>query len=81
MGRKEEAAVPLSRGVGSPSNTIWHEPGPTFVPSVILIYSAVWPQESWAENWRAVPYFGGAGSPPNNVAWAKLGLPLYQVIS
>ena len=31
-------------GAGSLSNTIWPGPMPTFVPSGILIHSAVWPQ-------------------------------------
>ena len=39
-----EAAVPLSRIAGTPSNTMW--PGPRFiyVPSGILIHQAAWPQ-------------------------------------
>jgi len=60
----------LRKGVaGSPCNTMWPGAGPrpTSVPSGILIYSAVWPQQIWAENWRCTP-FGGAGS-PSNIMW------------
>jgi len=35
------------------------KPRPTFIPSGILIYAAIWPQWIWAENWRAVPLWGG----------------------
>jgi len=38
-------------GAGSPSNTTWPGQRPTFVPSGILIRPAVWPQQTWAENW------------------------------
>jgi len=32
---------------------------PTSVPSGILIHPAVWPQQTWAENWGgAVPLLG-----------------------
>ena len=45
MGRKVGAAVPLPVvGAGSLSNTMWPELRPTFIPSGILIHSAVWPQ-------------------------------------
>jgi len=46
MGRKVGAAVPLLgvRRAGSPSNTMWPGSRPTFIPSGILIYPAVWPQ-------------------------------------
>jgi len=32
----------------------WLRPGPrpTSVPSGIWIHPAIWPQETWAENWR-----------------------------
>jgi len=30
---------------------MWPWPRPTSVPSGILIYEAVWPQHTWAENW------------------------------
>ena len=45
MGRKLGAVPPFSRGVaGSPCNTMWSGPRPTFVPSGVLIHLAVWPQ-------------------------------------
>jgi len=31
---------------------------PTSLPSGILIYPVVWPQQTWAENWGAVPVLG-----------------------
>jgi len=37
MGRKEGAAVPLSGGAGSQSNTMWPEPRSISVPSGVLI--------------------------------------------
>ena len=43
IGRKEGAAVPLSGGAGSPSNTMWHGPRSTSVSSRILINPAVRP--------------------------------------
>jgi len=33
------------------------------IPSGILIHPAVWPQRAWAENWGAVPLFGGGWVP------------------
>ena len=57
MGRQVGAAVPLFRRgswVPYPTNTmspIWAE---AYVPSVILIHPAVWPQQTWAENRGAV---------------------------
>jgi len=30
--------------IGSPSNTVWHGPRPTTLPSGILIHPTVWPQ-------------------------------------
>ena len=41
---KRGAAVPLSGGAGSPSNTMWPGPRSTSIPSGILIRLAVWPQ-------------------------------------
>ena len=41
---KKGAAVLLSVGAGSPSNTMWPGPMPTPVPGDILIHAAVWPQ-------------------------------------
>jgi len=42
----------LGGGAGSPSNTMWPGPRPTSIPSGILIHPAVWPQQTWAENWE-----------------------------
>ena len=47
MGRKVRGAdVPISMGggAGSPSNTMWPGPRPTFIPSSILVHPVVWPQ-------------------------------------
>jgi len=49
-------AVPyFLKGAGSPSNT--KSPGlrTTSTPSGILVHPAVWPQQTLAENWGAVP--------------------------
>jgi len=41
-------------------------PRPTFVQGGILIHAAIWPQQTWAENWGLCPIFGeGAGSLSN----------------
>jgi len=52
-----------------PSNT--KSPGlrPSSIPSGILIHTAIWPQQIWAENWvGALPLWGrGAGSPSNTM--------------
>jgi len=34
----------LRRGAGSPSNTMWPGPWPTYVPSFIVIHPTVWLQ-------------------------------------
>ena len=58
-------------------------PGPrlTSIPSVILIYPAVWPHQTWAENGGVVPFFWGDLGP--HVTQCGLGrvLPLYQLAS
>ena len=47
-------------------------PRPTFVPFGILIHPAVWPQQTWAENWGLCPFFGGGLGPHlHNVAWSE----------
>ena len=51
MGQTEGGAVPLSRGAGSPFNTMSSGPRPTSTPSSIFIHPAVWPQQTWAKNW------------------------------
>jgi len=46
MGRKVWGAAmpPFWWAAGSPSNTMWPGPRPTYVPSGILIHPTVWPQ-------------------------------------
>jgi len=67
MGRKLGGCAPF-RGSWVPSNSVdwaeaylhtkWH-----------LSLSAIWPQRTWAENWRAVLLYGrGAGSPSNTMS-------------
>jgi len=48
-------------------------PRPTSVPSGILIHPAIWPQQTWAENWESVPLWGRGSWVPiqHNVAWAE----------
>jgi len=42
---KSGADVPLSVGApGSPFNTMWPGPRPTYMPSFILMHPTVWPQ-------------------------------------
>jgi len=51
---------------------MWPGRRPTSIPSGILIHPAVWPQQTWAGSWGALPLFsgGGAGSPSKTV-WSK----------
>ena len=68
------AAVPfLDWGAGSPSNTMWPVPRPTSLPSGVLSNPAIWPQQTWAKNWKGCAPFGGrgAGFPSNSVARAE----------
>jgi len=68
IGRKLGELCPFRGGeAGSPSNKMSRRPRPTSVPSGILIHAAVWPQQTWAENWGGSAPFGegGAGSPSN----------------
>jgi len=53
-------------GAGSPSNTVWPGPRPTFVPSSILIHPAVWSQQTWVENW------GGDCAPLGTGSWVLI---------
>jgi len=57
MGRKLGAVSFFGGEAGSPSNTMWPGPRPTSVPSGILINPTVWPKQTWAENWEAVPFW------------------------
>ena len=62
-------AVPLLGGAATPSNTTSPGPRPTSMPSGILVYPAVWPQLTLAENWGLCPFnAGGARSPPNTMS-------------
>ena len=62
MGRKGSTAVTLWGAAGSPG------PRSASIPSDILIHPAVWPQQTWAENWGLLcPFLGGAGSPCNTM--------------
>jgi len=74
-GRKLGPAVSLwrRRGAGSPSNTMSPGPRSTFLRSGILIHPAVWPQQTWVEDWglpgegKLGPYLTQCGrgrSPP-----------------
>jgi len=58
MGRKLGAAT-LLRGAGSPSDTVPPGLRPTSLPSGILIHPAIWPQRTWAENFRVVRLLRG----------------------
>jgi len=51
---------------GSPSNrvSLGSSPTGTSIRSGILIHSAIWPQQIWAENWGLCP-FGEGTSVPN----------------
>ena len=73
MGRKRGDCTPFFvERAGSPSSTMWPGPRPTSVASGILIHPAVWRQQTWVENWGAVPLLGReAGSPPNTM-WPGL---------
>jgi len=60
MGRKVGvAAVLLFWGELGPHQTQRdHGPRPTSLPSDILIHPAVWPQQTWADNWGLCPFWG-----------------------
>jgi len=77
MGRKVGSCCApfFGGGAGSPSNTMCPGPRPTSVPSGILNYPAVWPQQTCAEKWWAVPLFRGSWVPIyQNVTWAEANL-------
>jgi len=56
--------APFGGRARSPSNKMWSKPRPTSVLSAILIHPAVWPQQTWAENWG---WEGKVGSPSNTI--------------
>ena len=61
-------------GAGFPCNIMWPGPRPTCIPSGVLINANVWPQQTCAENWGAVPPFLGEqelGPILHSVAWAE----------
>jgi len=59
-------AVPLYMGrAGSPSNKMWPGSRPTSVLNGILIHPAIWPQQTWAENWGICPFFLGGELGPH----------------
>jgi len=65
---------PLFGGSWSQSNTMSPGPRPTSLPSGVLVHPAVWPQQTWVENWEEglCPFGGeGAGSPSNTI-WPGL---------
>jgi len=70
------AAMYMGRKVGT-------EPPPQFsahiLPSGILIYPAIWPQQIWAENWG--PFGGGGAGPHVTQCGQGRGLPACQVLS
>jgi len=61
-------AVPLlGGGAGSPRNTTWPGPRPTFVPSGILIHLVVWPHRHGRNFGGGCAPWGGAGSSSNTM--------------
>ena len=80
MGRKLGGCVPYGE-VASPCNTMWPGLRPTFVPSGILVDPAVWPQQTWAENWGFCPLEGVELGPRQTQCCLGRDLPLYQVAS
>jgi len=81
MGRKVGVLCTFLGAAGSPSNTMSPGPRPTSTPSGILIHPAVWPQQTWAENWGAVPLSEGELGPHLTQCGLGQGLPPYQVAS
>ena len=64
VGRKLGDCAPFRRGVaGSLSNR--KSPGlrSTSVPCGILIHPAIWPQQTWNENWGLCCFWGGSWVP------------------
>ena len=62
----------LGRGARSPYSTKSPGPRPTSIPSGILIHPTIWPQQIWAENWEAVPLWGGELGPHITHFWATV---------
>jgi len=58
-------------GAGSPCNTMWPGPRPTFVPSGISIHPAIWPQQTWRKL-GGLPLRGWSWVRiKHNVAWVE----------
>jgi len=45
--------------------------------SGILIYPAVWPQQTWGQNWGLCPFWGGGAGSPSNTLWPRPRLYLH----
>ena len=68
MGPKLGGCAPLGEGSWvSPSNSMSPGPRSTSLPSGILIHLAVWPHQTWAENWGLCP-FGWQGLPSKTMS-------------
>ena len=80
MGRKL-GTMPLLGGGGTPSNTMSPGPRPTSLPSGTLIHPAVWPQQTWAENWGLCPFGEGEPGPHLTQCGQGRGLHACQVSS
>ena len=61
-----------------PSNTMWLGPRSISVERGILIHPAVWPQQTWAENWGLCPFSEELGP---HLTQCGRGLPPCQVSS
>ena len=78
----DEGCAPSGEGTcgwaGFPCNTLWYDPRPIPSHQVALI-QPVWPQQTWVENWGAMPFLGWGLGP--RLAQCGLGwdLPPYQV--
>ena len=82
MDRKEEGAMPFPWESWAPSNTVWPGPRSTFVPSGIWVHPAVWPQQTWTENWGLFPFVDeGELGPHLKQCGRGRGLPPCQVYS
>jgi len=68
------ATINMDRKRGLLCSPVWGEESwipITSVPSGTLIYLAVWPQQTWAENWGCAPF--GAGELDPHFAQRGLG--------
>ena len=62
-------AVPLLGVAGSPCNTMWPGPKPTFVPSGILIHPTVWPHQRCRQDRQTDrPFYKRS---PKNGSWRR----------